>query len=185
MEIKSKLHQVSMMSIFSLLEECPELPDILDIHNDLLYRLRKLDAYGQKLIASKASQFLSVVIDNNELQKQIDNLESQVNERELEDTYLMHLAPCKLMRQLFGMHATEFSQRRKFLGLSKQGQHRPRYCDEKTELIIWQQWKKTEDIIDERERYLLVSKKTKQPINIIYAAVKCYYKSELKKGDTI
>lgn len=176
----SKLHQVLMMSIIHLLEECPELPDVLNIHNELLYRLRKLNAYGQNIIASKADEFLCVKIDDDELQHQINNLAEQVAERELEDEYIKCLAPCKLMRQLFGMHATEFSQRRKFLGLSKQGQHRPRYCNKDTEFAIWQHWKKTEGM-DERKRYLLVAKKTDQPLNLIYAAVKSYYESAPKE----
>ena len=180
-ETNSKLHQVSMMSIVNLLEECPELPDILSINNDLLYRLRKLNSYGQKSITSKADEFLSIGIDSDELQNQIDGLAEQVCERELEDEYIQRLAPCKLMRQLFGMHATEFSQRRKFLGLAKQGQHRPRYCNKDTEFSIWQQWKNTEDM-DERERYLWVAKKTDQPLNLIYAAVKSYRESEFKRG---
>lgn len=180
-ESHSKLHETSMMTIVNLIEECPELPDLLSIHNDLLYRLRKLNSYGQKSITSKEDEFLSIEIDSDELQNQIDSLAEQVCERELEDEYIKRLAPCKLMRQLFGMHATEFSQRRKFLGLSKQGQHRPRYCNKDTELAIWQQWKNTEGM-DERERYLLAAKKTDQTLNLIYAAVKSYRDSEFKRG---
>ena len=154
-----------MMSMINLLEECPELPEITGIDSDLLYKLRKLDAYGQKLITSKADTFLSIRIDNHELQKQINNLDNQIRERELEDKYLTLQAPCKLMRELFGMHTTEFCSRRKFLGLAGQGQHRPPYCNQETELVIWNYWKETEEL-DGRERYLLIAQKTEQPINV-------------------
>lgn len=162
-----------MISMINLLEECPEFAEITSIDNDLLYKLRKLDAYGQKLIASKASKFLSLNIDNHELQKQINNLDNQIHERELEDKYLTLQAPCKLMRELFGMHTTEFCSRRKILGLAGQGQHRPLYCNQETELAIWHYWKKTEGL-DGRERYLLIAQETEQPINVIWAAAKRY-----------
>lgn len=168
----NKVHQFAMISIINLLEEYPELPEIIGIDNNLLYKLRKLDAYGQKLIASKADTFLSICIDNDQLQKQINNLDNQIRERELEDQHLKLQAPCKLMGELFGMHSTEFCSRRKFLGLSG-GQHRPPYCDQATELIIWNHWKATEDL-DDRERYLLIAQKTEQPINVVWAAAKRY-----------
>ena len=173
METNSKVHQVVMMAIMNLLEESPELPEVIGIDSDLLYKLRKLDAYGQKLISSKADAFLSLAMNNHELQKQVDKLDSLINEREIEDQHLKLQAPCKLMRELFGMHTTEFRARRKFLGLAGKGQHRPPYCDEETELAIWNSWKATEGI-DDRERYLLIAQKVEQPINVIWAAAKRY-----------
>jgi hypothetical protein len=180
MDTNSKVYQALMMSIINLLEECSELPEIIGINNDLLYKLRKLDAYGQKLITSKADTFLSLSIDNHELQKQINNLNNKIRERELEDLYLTSQAPCKLMRKLFGMHTTEFCLRRKFLGLAGQGQHRPPYCNQETELTIWRYWKETEGL-DSRERYLLIAQKTEQPINVIWAAAKRYKEMALSE----
>lgn len=177
MDTNSKVYQVLMMSIINLLEECSELPEIIGINNDLLYKLRKLDAYGQKLITLKADTFISISIDNRELEKQINTLNNKICERELEDQYLSLQAPCKLMRELFGMHTTEFCLRRKFLGLAGQGQHRPPYCNQDTELTIWRRWKETEDM-DDRKRYLFIAKKTEQPINVIWAAAKRYKELE-------
>jgi len=167
----SKVHQRLMMTIISLIEECSDLPDLLGIDNDLLHRLRKLDAYGQKIIASKASTFLFAGINNGELQKQINSLADQLYEKELEDEYLMRQAPYKLMQELFGMHTVEFCQRRKLLGLFRQGQHRPSYCDEETESLILQHWRETKRL-NMKLRYLMIAKKINQPINSIWAVAK-------------
>lgn len=180
MDASNKVYQVSMMSIVNLLEECPEIPDIFGLNNDLLHRLRKLDSFGQKLITAKADKYLSIEINSEELQKQIDGLAEKIFDRELEDEHLTHHTPCKLMRELFGMHATEFCLRRKFLGLAGQNQHRPLYCDNDTELTIWKYWKETENMSD-RERYLFIAKKMDKPINIIWAAARRY--SESEKGE--
>ncbi|MGH1486971.1 MAG: STY4526/YPO1902 family pathogenicity island replication protein [Cellvibrionaceae bacterium] len=173
METGSKLHTTVTTSIISVIEEYLEHPEILGIDFDLLNRLRHLDSFGQKFISLRADQFLTLKIDPDELQIQLDSLQDEITSRALEDEYLLRQAPSRLMRELFGMHTTEFCLRRRYLNLSGTGQHRPPYCDKDTELLLWQHWKESEALSD-RERYLTVAKQTNQPINVVWTAAKRY-----------
>ena len=167
------IYRISMRAIINILEESPDLPERLKIETDVLYQLKRLDSAGQQKICSHASEYLFLDIDNARLQQVISFVKQQMAENTLEYEYLQRLAPHLLMRDLFGIHSRDFSQRRKFLGLANKGQHRPKACDKETEFLIWQQWKRHE-CLNERDRYLYIAKEHQLPINCIYAAVKSY-----------
>ncbi len=147
-------------------------PPCMAIGETLSDRLFTLSNTDRQQLVTYSSRFLSVNINEHELSAVLDKIETISEKRELEDQFLYACATNSMMRDFFGMHTTEFCARRKILGLERQGQHRPQYCDEKTEAVIWIQWKKSENEKDIRKRLLIVSETACQPLNVVWSSIK-------------
>jgi len=141
------------------------------IKNELFERLKHLRPNEHVYLLEHASRFLTISFDASSIEQLLNEAQEKNRERELEDQFLYSQATNTMMRELFGMHTTEFCARRRVLGLAGQGQHRPQYCDEETEILIWRQWKKYESL-EERQRYLSVAEAACQPLNIVWPAIK-------------
>lgn len=143
----------------------------IGIDDALATTLSKLTFAEVRTIASRANRFLTIHIDAESLEQLISHAANDRADSELQDRFLYNYATSAMMREFFGMHTTEFCNRRKILGLAGQGQHRPQYCNEETEIAIWTHFQANNDI-EIRERYLKVSELTGQPLNIVYPAIK-------------
>lgn len=142
----------------------------IGITDDLASRLVNLSLTKLHAVAAKAERFLTVRIDKPILEQLLLDAANDSDNVELQDQFLYAYATNTMMREFFGMHTTEFCARRKLLGLAGKGQHRPQYCDEETEVLIWEQFQRL-DHLEIRQRYLKVSEVTGQPLNIVWPAI--------------
>ena len=115
--------------------------------------------------------FIGIDIDCARLVQVLEDSHQCSETREQENQFIYNQATNIMMRKLFGMHTTEFCARREVLGLAGVGRHRPNYCNEETEILIWRTWERYQTLPDERERYLAVSKDTNQALNVVWPAI--------------
>lgn len=143
--------------------------DSLGLDDETVGLLVALDFNDQASLIKDAEKYLNLSIDVEALRKQLRKVESLRQDRETEDYYLIKYAPYRLMNQLFGMHATEFSQRRKRLGIDgKSG--RPVLCDEQTDNLIWELWQHHKNL-DLKSRYIKVAELSNQNIDTIWTSL--------------
>jgi hypothetical protein len=143
--------------------------DSLGLDDETVGLLVALDFNDQASLIKDAEKYLNLSIDVEALRKQLRKVESLRRDRETEDYYLIKYAPYRLMNQLFGMHATEFSQRRKRLGIDgKSG--RPVLCDEQTDNLIWELWQHHKNL-DLKSRYIKVAELANQNIDTIWTSL--------------
>lgn len=143
--------------------------DSLGLDDETVGLLVALDFNDQASLIKDAEKYLNLSIDVEALRKQLRKVESLRRDRETEDYYLIKYAPYRLMNQLFGMHATEFSQRRKRLGIDgKSG--RPVLCDEQTDNLIWELWQHHKNL-DLKSRYIKVAELSNQNIDTIWTSL--------------
>jgi hypothetical protein len=143
--------------------------DALGLDDEMIGLLASLDFNDQTSLIKDAAKYLNLSIDAEALKKQLQKVEFQRCDREIEDYYLIKYAPYKLMHQLFGLHATEFSQRRKRLGIDgKTG--RPVLCDEQVDSEIWKLWQRYLEL-DLKNRYVKVAELSNQNIDTIWASL--------------
>jgi hypothetical protein len=143
--------------------------DSIGLDDETVGLLVALDFSDQASLIKDAEKYLNLSIDIEALRKQLRKVESLRRDRETEDYYLIKYAPYRLMNQLFGMHATEFSQRRKRLGIDgKSG--RPVLCDERTDNLIWELWQRHKNL-DLKSRYIKVAELSNQNIDTIWTSL--------------
>ena len=107
------------------------------LSDELIGAISRLNLTEQTFLVERSHFFLNIELDQQALERQLQELHDSSDERELEDTYLLNGAPHVLMRRLFGMHASEFSRRRNALHIKGAGNGRPSVCDEDSERRIW------------------------------------------------
>lgn len=159
----------SLISSLNSLQAIP--PEECVVPDDLVACMADLNLTQQDFLVQRAHRYLAVTVDTGALQKQISELDVMREERELEDYYLLLGAPLKLMRRLFGMHACEFSRRRKVLNIKGAGSGRPPVCSEETEHLVWNTWQNFAHT-DERKRFVLVAESTELDLHIIWSSLR-------------
>lgn len=147
--------------------------EALSLDEDELLQLSQLSLAQQRHLIHHAHRYLRVTIDEQALRRTLQDLNASKVNHELENEYLLLGATLRMMRDLFGMHASEFSRRRQLLGMGGQDIGRPKQCTEKTEHIIWHQWQ-AHDHLGDRERFLTVAEKTGESLQTIWRAVQPY-----------
>ncbi|WP_299772470.1 STY4526/YPO1902 family pathogenicity island replication protein [uncultured Pseudoteredinibacter sp.] len=146
-------------------ENCFHLDD------DLIFMLSNLTLGQQRFLIERAHNFIDISLKINVLKSKINELKDHSTTREIEDTYLLHGAPLCLMKRLFGIHATEFSRRRKLLNLAGSGSGRPRLTDENTEHTVWKHWQSFSNL-RERERFIRTAEKTGLDLHVVWTSLK-------------
>ncbi len=160
------------MSLFCLIPDKKSYKNFpVYIDPELINQITNLKLGQQHKLAQKAYKFLSINIDSTKLEKSLMEVINIDKQKDIEDQYILLYATNIMMKELFGMHTTEFCARRKMLGLARENQHRPKHCNEETDAIIWNEWKNNEHL-KVVSRYLVIAEKTEQPLNIIYSAIK-------------
>ncbi len=159
----------SLISSLNSLQAIP--PENCVVSDELVACMADLNLTQQDFLIQRAHRYLAVTLDSGALQKQISELDVMREERELEDYHLLLGAPLRLMRRLFGMHACEFSRRRKLLNIQGVGSGRPPVCSEETEHLVWNTWQKFA-YADERKRFILVAETTELDLHIIWSSLR-------------
>ncbi|WP_271271815.1 STY4526/YPO1902 family pathogenicity island replication protein [Aliamphritea hakodatensis] len=166
------LCQAAAQSLLIEIERSYTAPDELtSLSNNEQFFLSSLTLGQQRFLVEKAEQYIFIQLDIDSLRQKIEEVRELEELRRLEDNYLLLGAPLCLMRRLFGLHAAEFSHRRKLLNIGGTSNGRPRQCDESTEHIIWAKWN-TLSGIDERHKFLQVAEETGVDLHQIWAALK-------------
>jgi len=161
----------SMLTVFDT--PSTSIPDAFKLNDNDLLLLSTLTLNQQRYLIDHAIHFLDVNINTTAFQKKLKEIEDMSETREIEDRYLLLGSPLILMRRLFGMHASEFSRRRRLLNIAGSGTGRPSECDEQTDHLIWKQWQ-AHDNIDERQRYLAIADATDIDLHAIWSSLRDY-----------
>ncbi|MBB6521882.1 STY4526/YPO1902 family pathogenicity island replication protein [Pseudoteredinibacter isoporae] len=175
-KIHKNLCRAAAQSLFTAIESPRATPQDLDPlkHHEQLY-LSNLTFGQQKYLVEKADQFVKISLDIEALRQKLSEVKNMESLRDLEDTYLLLGAPLCMMRRLFGLHAAEFSHRRKLLGIAGSSNGRPRQCGEDTEHIVWKLWVQHQDL-DERARFLKIAEVTDLDLHQIWSALREHLK---------
>lgn len=158
-----------LISSLSLLQGIPV--EESNIPDEIIAWIADLNLTQQDLLIQRANRYLSLTLDVTALQRQISEIEVLREERDLEDRFLLLGAPLRLMRRLFGMHAYEFSRRRKVLNIQGSGNGRPPSCTEETEHLVWNLWQSYQHS-DERDRFMTIAEQTGLDLHIIWSALR-------------
>lgn len=168
----AKLSSAAAVSLLGVLgQNNPAEIDSLGLHDDLLVGLTSLGPIEREMLIRHASRFLTLELDIKALERLLALLERRRSERELEDEFLLLGAPLTLMKRLFGMHAAEFSLRRRRLKMAGQGNGRPPSIDEATEHAVWKYWHACKGL-DERERLLKTAELSNRDLSVVWTALK-------------
>ncbi len=143
--------------------------------NNEQFFLSNLTLGQQKFLVEKAEQFMHIQLDLDNLRLKLKEIRELEDLKELENKHLLLGAPLCLMRRLFGLHAAEFSHRRKLLNIGGTSNGRPKHCDEHTEHAIWKSWDSLENI-DERYRFVQVAENTGLDLHQVWVALKDHLK---------
>jgi hypothetical protein len=168
----AKLSGNAAVSLLAILgQNNPAEIESLGLHDDLLLRLVSLRPIERELLIKNAAHFLTLELDIRALERLLNLLDRRRAERDLEDEFLLLGAPLTLMRRLFGMHAAEFSLRRRQLKMAGQGNGRPPCIDEATEYCVWKFWHACRNL-DERQRLLKTAELSNQDLSVVWTALK-------------
>lgn len=168
----AKLSSAAAVSLLGVLgQNNPAEIENLGLHDDLLVRLTSLKPTERELLIKNAAHFLTLELDIKALERLLNALDRRRTERELEDEFLLLGAPLMLMKRLFGMHAAEFSLRRRRLRMAGQGNGRPPSVDEVTEHSVWKYWQACKGL-DERQRLLKTAELANRDLSVVWTALK-------------
>ncbi len=143
----------------------------LTLSDEVINFISTLNLTQQNSLILRSHNFLTVTIDPTALKRQLKEVEDMRKERELEDVHLLFGAPLVLMRRLFGMHASEFSRRRKVLNIQGTASGRPPLCNEEDEHQIWNLWKTYSDV-EERSRFITIAETTGFDLHLIWSTLR-------------
>lgn len=132
-------------------------------------------------VVQHGNGFVRIDIDHELLQRVLERVELVREEDEQQNLMLRMLAPLPMMREIFGMHSTEYSGRRKMLGLEGTAVGRPPSCEEATEVNVWTAWQETEHIRPLWLRFVTVAEATEKPLNVIWQVVRRH--EEVKEAE--
>ncbi len=150
----------------------------VDVEPSLLLKILNLTLEEREALVRSASRFVKVEIDMGALDRQLNHICNHTSGDNIENEFLLLGAPLAMMRELFGMHASEFSMRRRVLGLGGENRGRPK-ANEAAEVGIWDVWYQLRDL-EERDRYLKTAEVTSESLLAVWAAVKKYHLYEVK-----
>lgn len=146
--------------------------DQAEMESNLMLKLLGLSLTEREALTKVASRFIKVEVDTEAMNRQLQSICDHSEGDKLENNFLIQGAPVAMMRELFGMHATEFSRRRSILGLKGENRGRPK-SNADAEVEIWDIWYDLRDY-ELRERYLKAAQLTGESMLTIWTAVKKY-----------
>lgn len=134
-------------------------------------------------IMQQSNGFLHIDIDHELLRRAIERVHSVRVEEEQQDLMLRMMAPLPMMRELFGMHSNEYSNRRKIMGMKGSCVGRPPACDEETEINVWNAWQETAHINPLWLRYVTVAEMTEKQLNVVWQVVRRFEADQIPGQD--
>ncbi|MDA1370273.1 MAG: STY4526/YPO1902 family pathogenicity island replication protein [Proteobacteria bacterium] len=181
-KFEEKVCRAAIKNILGSLSKCHS-EDFTDfaIPDRLIDKLSELSFTQQGMFLDRAQTYFSFAINVPEMDKQLEIIDQLRQEKEIEDIYLVQGAPLKLMRRLFGMHASEFSRRRDAMCLKHSGSGRPIRCDEKTDHYLWHLWASHAKLC-ESERFLKVAEESSLNLHNIWNSLREYIEANDSKA---
>ena len=139
----------------------------------LIATISELNLNQQKWLIGRAGYYLTLELNASALERQLKELDTQNEEYQLENTFILKGSPRSLMRRLFGMHSSEFARRREILDLQGVSMGRPPKCNEDIEHQLWTLWQEQKGL-DPRQRFLTIAEQTSLDLHIIWGALRDY-----------
>ena len=127
--------------------------------------LKSLQRVGQL-----GGHFLDFRIDPACFERVMRRIEQERADQALQDDLLQAGAPIRMMHHFWGMTSRDCSERRRVLGIDAPI-GRPAQADEHALERLWHLWQETDDIADERKRYLELARRSDIPLSVIWTAV--------------
>ncbi|PHS00155.1 MAG: hypothetical protein COA78_24205 [Blastopirellula sp.] len=180
-KLEEKVCRAAIKKILNSLNKCHS-EDFTDyaIPDRLIDKLSELSFTQQEMFVERAARYFTFKLDVPEMDRQLELIDKLREERQIEDIFLVQGAPLKLMRRLFGMHASEFSRRRDALCLKHSGSGRPMLCDEKTDHYLWHLWEAYGEM-NEHERFLTLAEESGLNLHNIWNSLRVHIESNDNK----
>lgn len=148
----------------------------LDLTAEEIEQISHLNVKSLHYFASLSEHFLSIQTDHDTFQRMLDHVSREMEQDKLIDTLIQHEAPINMMIDLFGLSSSEYVKRQTLLGITSPGAGRPPALSEKTQLRVWDEWKK-HDALAEPERFLTIAQTLNLPIRSIWSQIHAWEKS--------
>ncbi len=138
----------------------------LGIDSDVLNSLRNMTVNEVLHASNIRSKFVTIVVDNKMLKNLFNHVKREAHAQQLINDLIAHGAPLKLVRDLTGIHAIEFSARRKMLNVDYLGRTQSPTAEQ--EMCIYKHWRDLDMRTDlSGEDWLWLAKRTDLPIRLI------------------
>ncbi len=152
--------------------------DKLGIESDVLEKLKVMTVNEVLHTSNIRSPFAKITVDNKMLKNLFNHVTREAHAQQLITDLISHGAPLKLVRDLTGIHAIEFSARRKMLNVDFLG--RTQSPSGEQEMCIYKYWRDLGMRTDlSGEDWVWLAKKTGLPIRLI---CKIIYEEQEKTG---
>ena len=147
----------------------------LGIDAEVLDKLKVMTVNEVLHTSNIRSPFAKITVDNKMLNNLFNHVKREAHAQQLITDLIAHGAPLKLVRDLTGLHAIEFSARRKMLNVDYLG--RTQSPTSEQEMNIYKYWKELDMKTDlSSEDWVWLAKKTGLPIRLI---CKIIYEDEM------
>lgn len=138
----------------------------LGIDSEVLDKLKSMTVNEVLHTSNIRSPFASITVDNKMLKNLFNHVSREAHAQQLITDLIANGAPLKLMRELTGIHAIEFSARRKMLNVDYLGRTQSPTAEQ--EMSIYKYWRN----LDMRttlsgEEWLWLAQQTELPIRLI------------------
>ena len=117
-----------------------------------------------------SAHFLDFRVDPASFERIMRRLEQDSQDEALQDALLRAGAPIRMMHHFWGMTSRDCAERRRVLDIEPPI-GRPSQADEPDLERLWHLWQETDDIPDERQRYLALAEQSGLSLSAIWTAV--------------
>jgi Protein of unknown function (DUF2857) len=136
-------------------------------------QIRCLEALTLKSVhrlGQLSAHFLDFRLDPACFIRVMRRVEQENEDQALQDALLRAGAPIRMMHHFWGMTSRDCAERRRVLDIEPPI-GRPAHADDPDLEHLWHLWQATDDIPDERRRYLVLAERSQLPLSAIWTVV--------------
>jgi hypothetical protein len=137
---------------------------------DQIRAIEGLTLKSLQRIGQLGGHFLDFRIDPASFERVMRRIEQEKEDQTLQDEMLRAGAPVRMMHHYWGLTSRDCAERRRVLGVDAP-LGRPSHADEPALERLWHTWQETDDVADERRRYLVLAQRSDLPLSVIWTAV--------------
>ena len=143
---------------------------IMGFTPEQIQTIERLSLKSLQRIGELGAHFLDFRIDAACFDRVVRRIEQEKADETLKDALLRAGAPIRMMHHFWGMTSRDCAERRRVLNVEVPI-GRPAQADEAALEHLWRLWQATEEVTDERQRFLQLAEATGLPLTVIWTAV--------------